>query len=59
MNENVAKLKNIIDISRIHFYKPIQVAEILYRYRKGVLDSFEDKRVHKRNKVKFHQKFSL
>lgn len=27
-------LDNLISISRAHFYKPIQIAEILYRYRK-------------------------
>jgi len=37
MNLNVAKnkLKNIIKITRAHFYKPIQIAEILYQIRSG------------------------
>jgi type II restriction enzyme len=59
MNGNVAKLKNIIDISRIHFYKPIQVAEILYRYRKGVLDSFEDREKIRKESKKWRDNITL
>ena len=28
-------LDKIINKSRVHLYKPIQIAEILYHYRKG------------------------
>ena len=33
INEAKAALDRIINKSRVHFYKPIQVAEILYHYR--------------------------
>lgn len=35
-------LDNLIRKSRIHFYKPIQIAEILYRHRIGELDDLSD-----------------
>ncbi len=41
MIKDLEKLKNIIDKSRIHFYKPIQIAEILHRYRVGNLNSLK------------------
>lgn len=37
-----ATLDKIIQKSRIHFYKPIQIAEILYHYRMGELHDLMD-----------------
>ena len=35
MIKSKSALDKIIKKSRVHFYKPIQIAEILYHHRKG------------------------
>ena len=59
MKEELNKLKNIIDISRIHFYKPIQIAEILYMYRSGKLSSLADREKIRKESKKWRDKITI
>jgi type II restriction enzyme len=59
MKEELNKLKNIIDISRIHFYKPKKIAEILYMYRSGKLSSLADREKIRKESKQWRNKITI
>ena len=54
-----SKLDNVIDKSRVHFYKPFQIAEILRRHRLGELTDLADLESYKNPSLQWRDHVSM